>query len=83
MGATGLGCWPGRMTSPASPATKPTMEWIITAALAVGVFVLVAFLALRTKRHDAGNVPGRFNFDSYKESELSKRGMFDKTKWWK
>lgn len=57
------------------------MEWIITAALAVGVFVLVAIFVLRTKRHDGGSVPGRFDFDGYKESELSKRGLFDKTKW--
>ena len=57
------------------------MEWIITAALAVGVFTLVAIFALRAKRHDAGSVPGRFNFDGYKESELTRRGVFDKTKW--
>lgn len=47
------------------------MEWIISAAIAVGVFVLVAVLVLRTKRHDGGSVPGRFNSDGYKERELS------------
>lgn len=57
------------------------MEWIITAALAVGVLALVAVFVLRAKRHDAGSVPGRFNFDGYKESELTQRGVFDKTKW--
>ena len=57
------------------------MAWIITAALAAGALALVAVFALRTKRHDAGSVPGRFNFDGYKESELTRRGVFDKTKW--
>ena len=50
------------------------MEWIITAALAVGVLVLVAVFVLRTKRHDVGSAPGRFDFDRYKEGELSQRG---------
>ncbi|EHJ47073.1 hypothetical protein DFW101_1062 [Solidesulfovibrio carbinoliphilus subsp. oakridgensis] len=57
------------------------MEWIITAALAVGVFVLVAILVLKAKRHDAGTVPGLFHFDRYKQNELTQRGVFDKTKW--
>lgn len=57
------------------------MEWIITAALAVGVFALIAVLVLRTKRHDGGTVSGPFHFDHYKQNELSKRGLFDKTKW--
>jgi len=60
---------------------QPAMEWIIVIALAVGAVALVAVLALRIKRHDAGNVPGRFNFDGYKEGELTRRGLFDKTKW--
>ena len=62
------------MTSPAPPATSHTMEWPITAALAVGVLGLVAAFALRTKGHDGGSVPGRFNFDGYKEDEMSQRG---------
>ena len=57
------------------------MEWIIAVALAGAVLALVAVFVLRTKRHDAGSVPGRFNFDGYKESELTRRGVFDKTKW--
>jgi hypothetical protein len=57
------------------------MEWIITAALAVGGLVLLAFFVLRTKRHDGGFIPGRFDFDGNKHNELSKRGLFDKTKW--
>lgn len=57
------------------------MEWIIAAVLAVGVFALVAVFVLRTKRHNSGSVPGHFHFDHYKQNELSKRGLFDKTKW--
>jgi hypothetical protein len=57
------------------------MEWIIGITLAVGVIVLVAVLVLRTKRQDGGSVPGFFHFDHYKQNELSKRGLFDKTKW--
>lgn len=57
------------------------MEWIIIAALAVGVVALAAFFILRTKRRDGGVVPGRFDFDGNKQNELSKRGLFDKTKW--
>lgn len=57
------------------------MEWIITAALITAVFTLLAVVVLRAKRHDSGTVPGRFDFDGYKEGELSKRGLFDKTKW--
>ncbi|WP_428565461.1 MAG: hypothetical protein ACP59X_04400 [Solidesulfovibrio sp. DCME] len=50
------------------------MEWIIGIALAVGVLALVAIFVLRTKRHDVDSVPGRFDFDRYKEGELSQRG---------
>ncbi|WP_428558903.1 MAG: hypothetical protein ACP59X_12900 [Solidesulfovibrio sp. DCME] len=56
------------------------MEWIIGIALAVGVLALVAVFVLRTKRHDAGSVPGRFDFDQYKEGELNRRGMPDRPK---
>uniref|UniRef100_I2Q3V0 Uncharacterized protein n=1 Tax=Desulfovibrio sp. U5L TaxID=596152 RepID=I2Q3V0_9BACT len=72
---------PGRMTNPASACYSPTMEWIIIAALAVGVFALVAVLVLRIKRQDSGTVPGLFHFDRYKQNELTQRGVFDKTKW--
>lgn len=56
------------------------MSWFI--AIAVGVVLaLAALFFLTAKRHDAGTVAGRFNFDGYKESELSQRGVQDKTKW--
>ncbi|MHC1790031.1 hypothetical protein [Solidesulfovibrio sp.] len=57
------------------------MEWIISIALGVGVFALVAVLVLRSKRRTGGSVPGHFDFDGNKHNELSKRGLFDKTKW--
>ncbi|MFP5259455.1 MAG: hypothetical protein ACLGQH_10570 [Acidobacteriota bacterium] len=57
------------------------MEWIITAALITAVFALLAVIVLRSKRHDSGTAPGRFELAGYKEGELSKRGLFDKTKW--
>lgn len=58
------------------------MEWIVGIALALGViFALLALFALKAKRRDPGNIPGRFDFDRYKEGELSRRGLFDKTKW--
>lgn len=57
------------------------MEWIIWVALAVAAVVLTLVVILRTKRRDAGSVPGVFDFDNYKEGELSRRGLFDKTKW--
>lgn len=57
------------------------MEWIFI-GLAVLVVLTLAFLPIwKAKRHDAGTVAGRFNFDGYKESELSQRGVQDKTKW--
>jgi len=49
----------------------------------VGVLALVAVFILRTKRHDAGSVPGRFDFADFKDRELSKRGVFDRTEWWR
>ena len=50
------------------------MEWILAAALAMGVLVLVAVFLLRAKRHDAGSLPGRFDCDGDKEGEMSQRG---------
>ena len=44
------------------------------AALAAGALALAAVFVLRSKRHDAGSAPGRFDFDRYKEGELSQRG---------
>lgn len=58
------------------------MEWPAILFLLLGVvIILVVLYAMMAKRHDAGPVPGHFDFDRYKESELSRRGLFDKTKW--
>ncbi|MFU2207161.1 hypothetical protein [Solidesulfovibrio sp. C21] len=56
------------------------MEWIFI-SLAVGLIALVAIFAIAANRHDGATVPGHFDFDRYKQNELSKRGLFDKTKW--
>lgn len=56
------------------------MSWFL--AIAVGVVLaLAAVFFLMAKRHDAGTIVGRFSFDGYKASELSQRGVQDKTKW--
>jgi len=57
------------------------MEWIITSALAAIAVALVALLLLRTKRHDGGKLKGLFDFGHHKRNELSRRGLFDKSKW--
>lgn len=59
------------------------MGLIIAIALAVGFMVLLVVLGLRIKRHNAGSVPGRFDFDKYKEGELNRRGMLNRTNWGK
>jgi uncharacterized membrane protein len=56
------------------------MEWIFI-SLAVGIIALVAIFAIVGNRYDGATVPGHFDFDKYKSQELSKRGLFDKTKW--
>ena len=56
------------------------MNWFIV--IAVGVLLALAvFFILTAKRRNAGTVAGRFNFDGYKENELSHRGVQDKTRW--
>lgn len=58
------------------------MEWITVIVCALGIVgVLLAVFALMGKRHPGSPVPGHFDFDRYKASELSRRGLFDKTKW--
>jgi len=41
----------------------------------------MAIYFFTAKPPGGGSVPGRFDFDRYKESEISRRGLFDKTKW--
>ena len=56
------------------------MEWIVIAVV-IGIVILVALLGLTAKHHEGRGIPGRFDFDRYKAEELSRRGLFDKTKW--
>ena len=52
---------------------------VIIAGIVFGAAVAVAIL--RAKRRRSPPEAGRFDFDGYKESELSKRGLIDRTKW--
>jgi hypothetical protein len=59
------------------------MEWIIIAAAFIVVAALVALYVAKTKARKDVSIPGRFDFAEFKDRELSKRGVFDRTKWWK
>ncbi len=56
------------------------MEWIFI-CLAVGLIAMLAIFAIAANSNDGATIPGHFDFDKYKSQELSKRGLFDKTKW--
>lgn len=56
------------------------MEWIFI-GLAVGLIAVVVIFVIVANGNDGVTVPGYFDFDKYKSLELSKRGLFDKTKW--
>jgi fumarate reductase subunit D len=56
------------------------MEWIFIGIAALVVLTL-AVLPIWKAKHQPGSVHGRFDFDGYKEGELSQRGVQDKTKW--
>ena len=56
------------------------MEWIFIGIAALVVLTL-AVLPIWKAKHQPGSVHGDFRFDSHKTGELSKRGLFDKTKW--
>jgi hypothetical protein len=55
------------------------MVWII--AITLTAVVLLALLILKTKRRDGGRIRGLFDFGHHKRNELSRRGLFDKSKW--
>jgi hypothetical protein len=59
------------------------MEWIIIAVVFVGLAVLVALYVARARESKDIRISGRFDFADFKDRELSKRGVFDRTKWWK
>lgn len=58
------------------------MEWFILTAV-IALLTLAVTITLRTKRHDAGSIQGHFDFANFKDRELSKRGVYDRTEWWK
>ena len=61
------------------------MEWvfIIVVVAFVGIAALVALYVARVREGKDVQIPGRFDFADFKDRELSKRGVFDRTKWWK
>ena len=56
------------------------MEWIITGIIVLATLAVMAIFVLKAKRQP-GSVHGRFDFDGYKEGELSRRGLLDRTQW--
>ena len=59
------------------------MEWILFAVAFVGIAALVALHVAKARERKDIRIPGRFDFADFKDRELSKRGVFDRTKWWK
>jgi len=57
------------------------MEWITGIIIGVVALAVLGVVFFSGKSRDDRPVPGRFDFDGYKERELSQRGLFDKTKW--
>ena len=55
----------------------------VFAYIAIAVLAILGLVVLfvRVAKHQPGSVHGDFRFDSHKTGELSKRGLFDKTKW--
>ena len=56
------------------------MNWIITGIIVLAALALAAIFAMRAKPRP-GSIHGGFHFDRYKEGELSRRGLIDRTKW--
>lgn len=56
------------------------MEWFLI-LFGIGVATLAVYIILTSKRQGRDSVPGRFDFERYKAEELSRRGLFDQTKW--
>lgn len=56
------------------------MGMIFIGFTVIAVLALAAIFVLRAK-HQPGSVHRDFRFDSQNAGELSKRGLFDMTKW--
>jgi len=57
------------------------MEWFLGIIISVVALAVLGGIFFGVKSRDDRPVPRHFNFDGYKERELSQRGLFDKTKW--
>ena len=57
------------------------MEWFLGIIIGVVALAVPGAFFVGVKSGDDRPAPGRFDFDGYKERELSQRGLFDKTKW--
>jgi hypothetical protein len=58
------------------------MTWIITISVFVGIGVLTG-LYVAGARAKKDIYISCFDFANFKDRELSKRGVLDRTKWWK
>jgi hypothetical protein len=57
------------------------MNWIMSSmAVMAGIFVLSAVFVWKVKEEKGCPVPDAFDFRRYKALELSRRGLFDKTR---
>jgi hypothetical protein len=56
------------------------ISWILSLAAMAGIAVL-ALVVWKAKSRKSGPVPGHFDFGRHKARELSKRGLFNHTKW--
>jgi len=59
------------------------MEWILALGLVLGITLLGIMYIFKAKTHRTFRLRGRFDFAQFKNRELSKRGVFDRTGWWK
>lgn len=56
--------------------------FILIPLLALGLTAAFIFGGVRrTQRSRFENIPGRFDFDAFKNRELVRRGLHDATKW--
>jgi hypothetical protein len=56
------------------------MQWITGIIIGVVTLAVPGAFFVGVKSGDNRPAPGRFDFDGYKERELFRRGLFDKTK---
>ena len=59
------------------------MEWIFLVVAFFGIAVLLGLYVARAREKKDIRIPGHFDFADFKDRELSNRGVYDRTKWWK